>query len=374
LLDDYRRDEMLMKAARFARNPGAVILILGWVSVSLSQSSGTISTVTGTGSCGFSGDGGPASSAKVNGPNGLATDRAGHLYIADVGNHVVRKVTPTGMITTFAGTGAPGFDGDNQPAGKAQLATPAGVAVDLSGRYLYIADNGNHRIRRIDLLTLTIITVAGTGQPGFGGDGGAATQAQLAYPSAVALDLAGNLYIADTGNYRIRRVDSSGIIRTFAGTGLRAFCGDGGPALLACFVNPVALAAGPTGEVFIADSSDHRVRRVDPNGMITTVAGNGHFGAPTPGPATQTRIKWPQGLATDSVGNLFISDFATHLVMRVDRSAMLTFVAGTGTAGFNGDGGPATRAMLNGPSGIVIDSAGTMFISDSQNCRVRRVR
>jgi DNA-binding beta-propeller fold protein YncE len=374
LLDDYRRDEMLMKAARFARNTGAVILILGWVSVSLSQSSGTISTVTGTGSCGFSGDGGPASSAKVNGPNGLATDRAGHLYIADVGNHVVRKVTPTGMITTFAGTGAPGFDGDNQPAGKAQLATPAGVAVDLSGRYLYIADNGHHRIRQVDLQTNRITTVAGTGTPGFSGDGGWAIQAQLSSPSAVAVDTLGNFYIADVGNRRVRRVDSSGLITTFAGTGQRLSCGDGGPAKQACFKNPVALAVGLTGEVFVADNEDHRVRRIDPSGIITTIAGNGLFNPPNPGPAKDSSVKWPQGLAINAAGNLYISDFASNIVLMLSRDGNLTLVAGTSTPGFSGDGGPATRAMLNGPSGLAVDSFGNLFISDSLNCRVRRLR
>jgi DNA-binding beta-propeller fold protein YncE len=284
-------------------------------------------------------------------------------------------VTPSGVITRVAGiAGATEYNGDDKRATEATLAAPAGVAVDASGRYLYIADNGHHRIRQVDLQTNRITTVAGTGTPGFSGDGGWAIQAQLSSPSAVAVDTLGNFYIADVGNRRVRRVDSSGLITTFAGTGQRLSCGDGGPAKQACFKNPVALAVGLTGEVFVADNEDHRVRRIDPSGIITTIAGNGLFNPPNPGPAKDSSVKWPQGLAINAAGNLYISDFASNIVLMLSRDGNLTLVAGTSTPGFSGDGGPATRAMLNGPSGLAVDSFGNLFISDSLNCRVRRLR
>jgi sugar lactone lactonase YvrE len=300
-------------------------------------------------------------------------DFAGNLYIADLGNHVVRKVTPLGNITTIAGTGAPGYNGDDQLATNAQLAAPAGVAVDASGFNLYIVDNGNHRIRQVDLMTLTISTIAGTGERGFSGDGGVATQARLNYPAGVALDQFGNLYIADSQNRRIRRVDPNGIITTVAGSGQRGSSGDNGLATFASFKGPVAVAVGPNGDLFIADNEDHRVRRVNPSGIITTVAGNGGFFMPTPGPATQSSVRWPQGLTTDAGGNLYIADNTSHVVLQVSPAGMLTIVAGTGTPGFNGDNIPANQAVLNGPSGLVKDRLGNLYISETLGCRVRRV-
>ncbi len=350
---------------------GLVILfgLLGLAPSALTQAGGRISTVAGTGVCGFSGDGGLAVYAQLNSPATLAADIYGNLYIADLGNQVVRKVSPFGTITTIAGTGAPGFNGDNQAATNARLNAPAGVAVDPSGRYVYIGDNGNHRVRRVDLATQTISTVAGTGEPGYSGDGGLATQARLANPSALAIDAIGNLYIATPGTYNIRRVDPSGIISTFAGTGSYAYCGDGGPARQACFKSIMGLAIGRNGDVYIADMISFRVRRVDYNGTITTVAGDGHFEYPTAGPATQSSLKWPIGLALDAADNLYIADFASNMVVRVDPFGTLSIVSGTGTAGFND--GPALQAAFFGPSGISLDRFGKLYIADSRNCRVR---
>ncbi len=341
--------------------------------LSFTQTGGTITTVAGTGVCGFSGDGGSATQAQLKGPAGLATDGMGNLYIADLGNHVIRKVTPFGTITTVAGTGAPGYNGDDKPATNAQLAAPTDVAVDPLGQSLYIADNGNHRIRRVDLTTGMITTVAGTGQQGFSGDGGPSTAATLSYPSGVALDALGNLYIADSQNHRIRKVDVNGIITTVAGNGARGFSGDNGPATAASFKEPVAVAVSSTGFLFVADTADHRVRRIDPSGTITTVAGNGTFMAPNPGPATQSSIRWPQALAVDALGNLYIADFGSHMILRLDPDGELSVVAGVGFPGFGGDGGPASQATLNGPSGIVMGPFGNLFFSDSLNCRVRRI-
>jgi sugar lactone lactonase YvrE len=354
---------------------GAIALVLGsLVPVSFSQSGGPITTVAGTGICGFSGNGVLGTSAQLNGPAGLAADPAGNVYIADLSNHVVRKLAVNGVITTFAGIpGASGYNGDDRPAAEARLAAPVGLAVDPSGRYLYIADNGNHRVRRVDLLSSRITTVAGTGERGSSGDLGPATKAQLSYPSAVTVDAGGSLFVGEAGNPRIRRVDPMGTISTVAGTGIRGTCGDGGPAAQACLKNPSGLAVSPVGELFVADADDRRVRRIDLQGTITTVAGTGRFEAPSPGPAAQSSVKRPQGLAFDAQGNLYISDFASSVVMRLSASGVLSIIAGTGTPGFSGDYGPATQAMLNGPTGLAVSNFGFLYISDSLNCRVRRM-
>jgi DNA-binding beta-propeller fold protein YncE len=354
----------------------AVLTLITLVPATFTQSNRMITTVAGTGVCGFSGDGGLATRAQVNGAAGVAVDFAGNLYIADLGNHVIRKVTSFGTITTVAGTGAAGYNGDNKLATNAQLAAPAGVAVDTAGRKLYIADEGNHAIRKVDLQTLTITTVAGTPeQSGFSGDKGLATQAKLNYPVGVAIDALGNLYIADSTNRRVRKVDPDGIITTVAGNGQRGSngAGDNGLATQASFKGLAAIALGPDNDLFIADSEDHRVRRVDANGIITTFAGNSTFGPPTPGLATKSSVRLPQGLATDVDGSLYIADNVSHMILQVSVGGMLTIVAGTGTASFGGDNGPAAQALLNGPSGLAVDHFRNLFISDTLNCRVRRV-
>jgi hypothetical protein len=239
------------------------------------SSSGRITTVAGTGTPGFSGDDGPATTAQLMGPRGLAVAADGNLYIADFGNHRVRRVgLSSGRITTVAGTGTAGFSGDDGLATAAQLANPTAVAVDAAGN-LYIADNGNHRVRRVDPSGV-ITTVAGTGAQGFSGDRGPAIAAQLNSPVGVAVDTAGSLYIADRGNERVRRVDPSGVIITVAGTGVQGFSGDRGPAIAAQLNTPRDVAVAADGTLYIADYDNHRVRRVDlSSGVITTVAGTG---------------------------------------------------------------------------------------------------
>ncbi|MCS6804478.1 MAG: hypothetical protein RMM98_03125 [Acidobacteriota bacterium] len=354
----------------------AVVVLLAStiVPVSFTQSSRTITTVAGTGVCGFSGDGGSATFGQLNRQAGLCADLAGNVYIADLGNHVVRRVSTFGVITTVAGTGAPGFNGDGKVATNSQLAAPAAVAVDATGRNLYVVDNGNHRIRRVDLSTGTMTTFAGGGNPADGlGDGKLATEAKLISPSAIAIDALGNVFIADYGHFRVRRVDiTTGTITTVAGSGARGFCGDGGPALSACFKGIVALAFGPAGELYIADADDRRVRKLS-NGVITTFAGNGAFTLPTPGPAIQSSIKRPQGLAVDVDGSVYITDNVNHQVYRVSPSGILSIAVGTGTPGYAGDSGAAEYAMLNGPSGLAMDRFRNLYISDTLNCRVRRV-
>jgi sugar lactone lactonase YvrE len=355
---------------------GAVVALLlsTVVPVSLTQSSRTITTIAGTGLCGYSGDGNTATFAQLNRQAGLCTDLAGNVYIVDLANHVVRKISTFGVITTVAGTGAPGYNGDGKVATNSQLAAPTAAAVDASGRNLYIVDNGNHRIRRVDLLNGTMTTFAGGGNPADGlGDGKLATEAKLISPSAIAMDALGNVFVGDFGHFRVRRVDiTTGIMTTVAGSGARGYCGDNGPALSACFKGIVALAFGPTGELYIADADDKRVRKVS-NGVVTTFAGNGTYTLPTPGPATQSSIKRPQGVAVDVDGSVYIADNVNHQVYRVSPTGVLSILVGTGTPGFAGDNGPAENAMLNGPSGLAVDRFRNLYISDTLNCRVRRV-
>jgi sugar lactone lactonase YvrE len=353
------------------------------------DTAGTITTVAGTGSVscgssycgGFSGDGGPATSARLSNPAGVAADAAGNLFIADTSNQRLREVDTAGIIATVAGNGTTSFGGDTGPGTSAQLKGPSGVALDLAGN-LFIPDAGNNRIRMVDSAG-TITTVAGGGSDGLG-DGGPATNAQLnlAYSlsaeyhlayAGVAVDAAGNLLIADVGNQRIRKVDTAGTITTVAGNGTYGFGGDEGPATSAQLNLPSGVAVDLAGNLFIADSWNQRIRKVDTTGTITTVAGGGNDGLGDGGPATSAQLSLPSGLAVDAAGNLFIADLGNNRIRKVDAAGTINTVAGTGDGGFAGDGGPATNAQLKSPSDVVVDAAGTLFIVDSYNQRLRKV-
>ncbi|MGE7271105.1 fibronectin type III domain-containing protein [Brevibacillus panacihumi] len=334
--------------------------------------SSIIDTVAGLGSPGYSGDGGPATSAEMNYPTGVAVDSSGNLYIAEYANNLVRKVDASGQISTVAGTGSLGFSGDEGPATSAQLNRPYGVAVDDSGN-LYISDYFNNRIRKVDA-SGKISTVAGTGTRGYSGDGGPATLAQLYYPTGVAVDSSGSLYIVDNANNRIRKVDTSGQISTVAGMGTSGYSGDGGPATSAQLNYPNGVTVDSNGNLYIADSSNHRIRKVDTSGTISTVAGNGNLGySGDGGPATWYTLNGPTGVAVDGSGNLYIADNSNNRIRKVDVSGMISTIAGTGKDGYSGDGGPATSAQLRSPYGVVVESNGNLYLSDGRNHRVRKL-
>ena len=332
----------------------------------------TITTIAGTGEFGFSGDGGPAVEAELRNLYGVAVDSAGNLYIADTRNRRIRKIDSTGTITTIAGTGEVGFSGDGGPAAAARLTFPYGVAVDSAGN-VYIADTGNQRIRKVDS-TGTITTITGTGEVGFSGDGGPAVEAELRNPYGVAVDSAGNVYIADTGNQRIRKVDSTGTITTITGTGEVGFSGDGGPAVEAELRSPRGVAVDSAGNVYIADVSDRRIRKVDSTGTITTIAGTGEVGfSGDGGPAVEAELRSPRGVAVDSAGNVYIADSIDHRIRKVDSTGTITTIAGTGEFGFSGDGGLAAAARLSFPYGVAVDSVGNLYIADTLNRRIRKL-
>lgn len=333
----------------------------------------TISTVAGIGTPGFSGDGVPAVDSRLF-PADVATDAAGNLYIADY-NSRVRIVTPAGVISTIAGTGIPGSSGDGGPATAARLHTPTGLAFDADGN-LYIADANDHRVRKITPAGI-ISTVAGTGTPGSGGDGGPATEAQLSTPLRVAVDSHGNLYVTELNGHRVRKVTSAGVISTIAGTGEPGFSGDGGPAHQAQVWAVTGVAVDASGNVYIADHGNNRIRMIATSGVITTVAGNGWLGsAGDGGPATAAPMWSPYGLAIGPAGDLYITSYSAlqgHVVRRVSRAGMISTVAGAGVEGFSGDGGPAVGAGLSNPRGVVVDGQGNLFIADTGNYRIRKV-
>ncbi|MGW2492599.1 NHL domain-containing protein [Streptomyces sp. NPDC001606] len=275
-------------------------------------------------------------------------------------------------IKLVAGTGAAGSAGDNESAVSAQLNRPYGIAVDSTGT-IYVADHGNHRVRKITT-DGKISTVAGTGAAGFKGDGGPAAAAQLNYPREVAVDKAGAVYIADTNNHRIRKVTADGKISTVAGTGAAGFRGDGGPATAAQLNLPLGVAVDSTGALYIAEYYNHRVRKVTADGVISTVAGTGAAGfRGDGGPAVSAQLNGPHGVVVDGAGDLYIADQANHRIRKVTADGKIGTVAGTGIAGFSGDDGPAVSTKLNSPVGVAVDSAGTLYICDYGNHRVRKV-
>ena len=382
------------------------------------DTSGIITTVAGDGTAGYSGDGGPATSAHIdypigvclkntgeiviadtmnsclrqvdlgdvistltgtgdplfNKPSQIAMDGSGNVYIADRGNHRIRKVDTSGKVTTVAGTGTGAYSGDEGPATSAEINVPQGVCVDNSGN-IYIADTLNHRIRKVDTSGI-ITTVAGTGTGAYSGDEGPATSAEINVPQGVCVDNSGNIYIADTLNHRIRKVDTSGIITTVAGTGTGAYSGDEGPATSAEINVPQGVCVDNSGNLYIADMNNYRIRKVGTSGIITTVAGNGNYTPFQNGVlATSTTLNKPMGVFVDSSENIFIADRENHRIRVVSaHDNKINTLAGTGSDGFNGDDQPAVEAQLNNPMGVVMAATRggrKIYISDTENNRIR---
>ena len=335
------------------------------------NTAGIISTVAGTGSSsGFSGDGGAATAATLYQPSGVAVDGSGNIYIADRGNNRVRMVNSSGIITTFAGSWSFGFSGDGGPATSARLHNPAGVAVDAGGN-VYIADEFNARVRMVNTSGV-ISTIAGNGTFGFGGDGGLAITAELYQPVGVVLDGSGNIYIADQSNNRVRVINTSGIINTLAGSA-GGFAGDGGPATAALVHIPAAVAADASGNIFLADRGNDRIREISTAGIITSIAGSGAPGHGDGGPATAAQLNDPTDIAVDAYGNAYISDGGNNAIRKIDVYGIISTVGGNGIGGFTGDGGPATIASINYPNGLVVDNAGNIFFCDDGNRRIRKI-
>jgi len=333
---------------------------------------GRISTYAGTGVAGFGGDGGAATSARLNSPFNVGPDAAGNVYIADSVNNSVRRVNPQGIITTVAGNQRFAFSGDGGTALQASLTLPRSVAPDAAGGF-YIADELAGRVRRVSPEGI-ITTVAGNGLIRSFSDGIAATQAYLNNPRGIWLAPDGRLYIADTENHYLRVVDTSGRISTLAGRGGGAFTGDGGPARNAYIANPADVVGDSAGNLYFSDSGTNRIRRIAPNGIINTIAGNGLPGYNGDGnPATRFSLQFPQEISLDRAGNLYIADRNNHRIRRLSPDSTISTVAGTGAEGYTGDGGPATLATLRFPWGVTVDSQNNLYIADRDNHVIRRV-
>jgi uncharacterized protein (TIGR03437 family) len=332
----------------------------------------TISTVAGDGVSGFAGDGGAATAANLRSPAGVAFDSAGNMYIADASNSRVRKVDKNGVITTFAGTGDFDTYGNGTAANAAALDRPYSLAFDKAGN-LYIADTYNDSIRKVSASNGIISVFSGSFLEAFGGDGGPAAGASFDTPTSVVVDAAGNFYIADTKNNRIRKIGTDGNINTIAGDGNPDSYGDGGPANVAALNVPIGLAVDNAGNLYIADSGNHRIRRIAPDGTITTVAGNGNGGfSGDGGPATQASLYYPKSMAVDaSSGNLYIADFLNSRIRVVTPDGNINTVAGNGQYDYYGDGGPATSAALRFPWGVTVGAAGNVYVADDENNAIR---
>ncbi len=341
-----------------------------------SSATPTITTAVGTGEAGYSGDRGPANAAVMREPFMCAFDAAGNLYVCEATNHIVRRIdAATGIITTIAGTGEQGYTGDGGPATEATMYEPYSLAIAPDGS-VHIVDRLNAVIRKVDGESGIITTVAGTGEMGYSGDGGPGHEAQMREPNDCFLDNRGGLLIADIQDQRIRRLDlSTGIIDTFAGTGEKERSGNGRPAREAGILGARAVCMDSSGNAFIAEREGNGVRMVGADGLMRTLAGDtcerGYSG--DGGHALAATWNGPKGIRCDAQGNIIVTDTENHAIRRIDRgTGFVTTIAG-GQLGGHGDGGPATEAGLDRPHGAEIASDGSIYIADSNNHRVRVV-
>ena len=344
------------KFASMNRSPKLFTLLLATGLAAFAQQY-TISTVAGIGGVlGYDGDGAAATSAQLVRPFRVAADSNGNIYIADYYSYRIRMVTASsGNISTIAGNGSPGYAGDNDAATSASIADVHGIAVDPSGN-VYIADTGNNRVRKIDT-SGKITTFAGSGTRGYSGDGAAATAAALWFPCGLAFDSSGNLYISDYGNSTVRKVDSKGTISTVAGTGIYGFSGDGGSASKAALAYPYAIAFDSAGNLLIADTGNTDIRKVDTSGNISTLISG----------------ITPENIAVDSTGAIYFVDGVSSIVQKILPGGAIIPIAGDGKSYFAGDGGPALQAELSQPQGVATDKSGNVFVADTQNQVIRQL-
>ena len=356
-----------MTRVRIAAALGASAALVVCVSIAIAAT-GDMSTVAGTGTAGFSGDNGPATAAQMRTPTGVAGTADGGYVFSDQGNSRVRRISPSGVVTTIAGNGTAGFGGDNGPATSAMLNAPNGLA-ELPDGSILIADSNNNRVRRVSPGG-TITTVAGGGT---GGDNIPATNTALAFPVGLAARSDGSYLIGVNDQHRVRQVDAGGTITTVAGTGAAGSAGDNGQAALALLNGPAGVALMPDGGFLIADADNGRVRRVLPDGTITTVAGTTPGFGGDGGPATAAQLNNPLAAVPAAGGAIVIADTNNNRVRQVDAGGTITTIAGTGTPGSGGDGGPAAAAQLNGPFSLAFSTAGHLLIADAFNQRIRQI-
>jgi hypothetical protein len=360
---------------RFIKNIGlrfCGLLLLCIAGNSLYSQAYLITNVAGKRTAGFSGDGGPAINADMDNPTAVYADNTGHIYISDWGNSRLRIINSAGIISTLAGNGIYGFSGDGGPATAAEINGPMGIYADNFGN-VYFADIGNQRIRKINVNGI-ITTVAGNGVLGFSGDGGPATSAEFDDPAGICEDIWGSIYVADEFNNRVRKISPNGIISTIAGGAGRGYLGDGGPATQAELYYPSGVATDSAGDVFIADESNNCIRKVNTQGMLFTIAGNGIPGfSGDGGPANLSELSNPAGIGTDNRGNIFITDGFNSRIREINANGIISTIAGTGVAGYSGVGDSATLAALYNPISIMADTSGNLYFANEFNNYVQKL-
>jgi len=357
-----------------------IALLLAFLSLLSSARSAekgwTTATLAGNGAAGYTGDNGPALRAQLANPYGVVRGPDGALYVCEVDNHLIRRIAPDGVMSTVAGTGQRGYSGDGGPALYATLNEPYEVRFDKAGNMLWV-EMKNHLVRRLDARTRTVSTAVGTSQPGFSGDSGPATNAQLNQPHSIQLDANGDLFICDIANHRVRKVDArTGIITTFAGTGSKAATPDGAPISGTPLNGPRAIDFDRNGDLWLALREGNAVYRLDRKaGIIHRVAGTGRAGfTGNGGPAKQATLSGPKGLSIGPDGNVYLADTESHSIRMIDvRNGMLELIAGTGERG-DGPDGDAVRCRMNRPHGVFVDADGSILVGDSEAHRVRVIR